>query len=105
MATDFGSDLIESLNQAVAHAKGQSKASQVHVLHVPNVRTLRESLKMSQQTFASAFRIPLATLKVGSREGVSLMRPPLPTLVSSKRCREKYKQRSRRSVLQRKHRN
>lgn len=26
METEFGKDLIESLNQAVAHAKGQSKA-------------------------------------------------------------------------------
>ncbi|WP_373988106.1 helix-turn-helix domain-containing protein [Duganella sp. BuS-21] len=63
MGADFGNDLIESLNQAVAYAKGQSKAAQVHELHIPNVRTLRESLKMSQQTFALTFRIPLATLK------------------------------------------
>jgi putative transcriptional regulator len=63
MGADFGNDLIESLNQAVAHAKGQSKAAQVHELRIPNVRTLRESLKMSQQTFALTFRIPLATLK------------------------------------------
>jgi putative transcriptional regulator len=63
MEADFGNDLIESLSQAIAHAKGQSKAAQVHVLHVPNVRTLRERLKMSQQTFASTFHIPLATLK------------------------------------------
>lgn len=63
MGADFGNDLIESLNQAVAHAHGQSKVAQVHVLRVPNVRSLRQSLKMSQQTFASTFRIPLATLK------------------------------------------
>lgn len=63
METDFGNDLIESLNQAVAHAKGKSKAAQVHVVRVPNVRTLREGLKMSQQVFSSTYRIPLATLK------------------------------------------
>src|SRR5437868_12683430 len=63
MGTDFGEDLIESLNQAVVHAKGQSKGGQVHVVSVPNVRSLRESLKMSQQKFAMTFRIPLATLK------------------------------------------
>ncbi|SFH00927.1 transcriptional regulator, XRE family [Duganella sp. CF458] len=63
MGTDFGEDLIKSLNQAVSHAKGQSRAGQVRVVTVPNVRLLRESLKMSQQKFALAFRIPLATLK------------------------------------------
>ena len=59
----FGDDLIESLNQAVAHAKGQSKAAQTHVIQVPNVRSLRERLHMSQQAFAATYRIPLATLK------------------------------------------
>lgn len=63
MEAAFGNDLIESLTQAVAHAKGQSKSAQVHVVRVPNVRALREGLKMSQQTFASTYRIPLATLK------------------------------------------
>ena len=67
MGTDFGKDLIESLDQAVAHAKGQSKAGQMHTVTVPNVRSLRVSLKMSQQKFASTFRIPLATLKGGEQ--------------------------------------
>jgi putative transcriptional regulator len=30
---------------------------------VPDVRGLRERLKMSQQAFANTYRIPLATLK------------------------------------------
>lgn len=63
METTFGNDLIESLNQAIVHAKGQSKAAQVHVVQVPDVRSLRERLNMSQQTFSATYRIPLATLK------------------------------------------
>lgn len=63
MGTNFGDDLIESLEDAVAHTKGQSKLAQVHFIEVPDVRSLRERLKMSQQTFASTYRIPLATLK------------------------------------------
>lgn len=63
MGTNFGDDLIESLNQAVAFTQGQTKSAQVHVVHVPNVRSLRQRLKMSQQVFASTYRIPLATLK------------------------------------------
>lgn len=63
MGTNFGDDLIESLNQAVAFTQGQTKSAQVHVVHVPDVRSLRQRLKMSQQVFASTYRIPLATLK------------------------------------------
>jgi putative transcriptional regulator len=63
MEKTVGDDLIESLSQAVAHAKGRSKAGRVHVVRMPDVRTLRESLKMSQQVFAATYRIPLATLK------------------------------------------
>lgn len=33
MVTTFGDDLIESLSQAVAHAKGQSQDARVHVQH------------------------------------------------------------------------
>lgn len=44
----FGNELIESLNEAVAHAKGKSAAACVHVVQVPDVRGLRKRLKMSQ---------------------------------------------------------
>lgn len=60
---NFGNELIESLNEAVAHAKGKSAAARVHVVQVPDVRGLRERLNMSQQAFANTYRIPLATLK------------------------------------------
>ena len=63
MDKNFGNDLIESLNQAITHAKGESKAARVHVIEVPDVRSLRKRLNMSQRAFASAYRIPLATLK------------------------------------------
>lgn len=63
MGTNFSDDLIESLNQAVAFTKGQTKSAKVHVVRVPNVRSLRQRLKMSQQAFASTYHIPLATLK------------------------------------------
>ncbi len=63
METNFGNDLIESLGEAVAHATGKATAARVHVVQVPDVRGLRERLKMSQQAFANTYRIPLATLK------------------------------------------
>lgn len=63
MGTNFGDDLIESLNQAVAFSKGSTKSAKVHGVHVPNVRSLRQRPNMSQQVFASTYRIPLATLQ------------------------------------------
>jgi putative transcriptional regulator len=35
----------------------------MHTIQVPDVRAIREELGLSQQAFASAYRIPLATLK------------------------------------------
>lgn len=62
MEKTFGSVLIESLNKAVAHAKGKAKAARERVVQVP-MSSLREGLKMSQHLFASTYHIPLATLK------------------------------------------
>jgi len=63
METHFGNDLLESLKQAVDHAKGQPATGKAHIVEVPDVRSLRKRLNMSQQAFSSAYRIPLATLK------------------------------------------
>lgn len=63
MSKTFGQELIESLGEALDHATGKSAAAREHVIDVPDVRSLRERLKMSQTEFASAYRIPLPTLK------------------------------------------
>ena len=61
---EFGKELIESLEQAVAQAKGQQRGGmRVTVVEVPDVKAIRKRLKMSQRAFAMAYRIPLATLK------------------------------------------
>ena len=60
----FGEDLVASLGQAVEHARGnKAPGMRVTVVEVPDVRAIRQSLRMSQQRFAVSFRIPLATLK------------------------------------------
>ncbi len=60
----FGEDLIESLKQAVEHAQGRKVAGmRISRVDLPDVKAIRRSLKMSQGEFASAYRIPLATLK------------------------------------------
>ena len=59
----FGKELIESLTDAVAHARGEVSGVRVHTVEVPNVRAIRRKLHMSQQEFAETYRIPLPTLK------------------------------------------
>lgn len=56
-------ELLESLNEAVAHARGQPTKTRVAVVHVPDVKAIRVQLKMSQSEFASAYRIPVGTLR------------------------------------------
>jgi len=63
MMTGFGDDLIAAMEEAAAHSQGTGKAARVHSIDIPDVRAIREELGLSQQAFASAYRIPLATLK------------------------------------------
>lgn len=60
----FGKELIESVQQAAQHAQGQKvRGMRVTMVEIPDVKAIREKLRMSQQRFAVVYRIPLATLK------------------------------------------
>ncbi len=60
----FGKELIESLSQAAAHARGRKvRGMRTTRLEIPDVKAIRKSLRMSQDRFAAAYRIPLPTLK------------------------------------------
>jgi len=60
----FGKELIASLDQAAAHAKGRKpRGMRVTTVKLPDVRAIRRALRMSQHRFAVAYRIPLPTLK------------------------------------------
>ncbi|HEX3484758.1 MAG TPA: hypothetical protein VHT51_06830 [Micropepsaceae bacterium] len=60
----FGKELIESLQQAAAHASGRKVAGlRTTTIEAPDVRAIRRSLRLSQHRFATLYRIPLATLK------------------------------------------
>ena len=59
----FGKELIEAMEEAAAHAQGKGKMARIHRIEMPDVRAIREELGLSQQAFANAYRIPLATLK------------------------------------------
>lgn len=59
-----GRELIGSLKQAAKHAEGRKvPGMRVTVVEAPDVKAIRRSLRMSQQRFAAAYRIPLATIK------------------------------------------
>jgi putative transcriptional regulator len=60
----FAKELIASLGQAAAHAKGRKpRGMRVTAVAMPNVKAIRRALRMSQHRFAMAYRIPLPTLK------------------------------------------
>jgi len=59
----FADDLIESLTEALAHARGEKTGVRVRAVEVPDVRAIRHGLHMSQEKFAVTYRIPLSTLK------------------------------------------
>ena len=57
-------DLLESLSDAISHARGQpAKGTRSTVVHVPDVKAIRERLNMSQSEFAMAYRIPVGTVR------------------------------------------
>ena len=59
----FSRDLMQGMEQAVAFAEGNKAGARVHVVEGPDVRAIRQQLRMSQRRFAEAYRIPLPTLK------------------------------------------
>jgi putative transcriptional regulator len=59
----IGKELIESLTDALAHARGEASGVRVRTVEVPDVRAIRRKLHMSQQEFAETYQIPLPTLK------------------------------------------
>ena len=59
----FGKELIESLTDAAGHAQGDAAGVRVTKVAQPDVKAIRRGLKMSQDEFSVAYRIPLATLK------------------------------------------
>lgn len=63
MTKTFGQELIESLAEAADIAQGRQAPARVHVVHVPDVRAIRERLGMTQPAFSQAYGIPLPTLK------------------------------------------
>ena len=62
----FGEDLIQSLQESLAHAKGEGPAT-VHAVLSP--REVRERIKLTQAQMAPLMGMSLSGYRNGSREG------------------------------------
>ena len=56
-------DLIEAAKEMVDIEKGKKQPKKVHVHSLPNVKLIREGLKLSQTEFSKKFGIELRTLQ------------------------------------------
>ncbi len=63
--SELGDRIIEGLEEAIAHAKGEGGAATEHVVEVPlvDVKAIRSKLDMTQEEFAMAFGFSLGTLR------------------------------------------
>src|SRR5207253_7206597 len=61
--TDFDNQLIASMEEAVAHARGATNHCRETIIEFADAKAIREGLGMSQSEFSSTFGIPLKTLQ------------------------------------------
>ncbi|HET7260295.1 MAG TPA: type II toxin-antitoxin system MqsA family antitoxin [Casimicrobiaceae bacterium] len=61
----LGNELVESMAEALAHAKGREMGARVHKISVKpdEIQTARKRLALSQDQFASAFGVSASTLR------------------------------------------
>ena len=61
----LGDELVKSMAQALAHARGKRTGSRVHKVAVrpSDVQKARKSLGLSQDEFADAFGVSASTLR------------------------------------------
>lgn len=55
--------IMEGLGQAVAHAEGKTGGVRVHAPETVDVAAIRKGLKLTQEGFASAYGLPVATVR------------------------------------------
>lgn len=63
MEKELFDDLVQSLKEATAIAKGEAKASRRFDLAPPDVKALRERVGLSQSEFARLLRVSVKTLQ------------------------------------------
>jgi len=63
MEQNLFDDLLQSLKEAQAIAKGEAEASRRFELAAPDVKAVREQTGLTQQEFAQFMRVSIKTLK------------------------------------------
>lgn len=58
-----GAELLESMREATAHARGEPTGTVVHRFDPTDVKAVRQRLGMSQMRFAALLSTPLPTLR------------------------------------------
>jgi len=63
--SELGERIIQGLEEAVSHAKGECSGVVEHVIEVPvlDVQAIRTELEMTQEQFAMAFGFSVGTLR------------------------------------------
>jgi putative transcriptional regulator len=61
----IGDELIASMKEAVAHARGEKTKDRVHrvEIDVPDVKAIRKKLSLNQEAFAERFHLPLGSVR------------------------------------------
>lgn len=63
MTRSVAEEILEGLSEVHEHVRGKSEGLRTTSVAVPDVKSVRKKLKMSQQLFAETYRIPVATLR------------------------------------------
>ena len=59
----FGKELLQSANEALEIAKGETEPADVYVPESVDVSAIRKKLKLSQAGFAARFGLPVGTIR------------------------------------------
>jgi putative transcriptional regulator len=63
MRDDLFDELVEGVREAGAYLRGEAEGTDVHFVDEPDPRLIRERLGLSQEKFAAALCISIATLR------------------------------------------
>jgi putative transcriptional regulator len=63
MDKELFADLMQSMNEAVAIAKGEAEPSRVFTVAAPDVKTVREKTGLSQSAFAQMIGVKVKTVQ------------------------------------------
>ena len=63
MEKELFDDLVQSLKEAKAIARGEAEASRRITVAAPDVKTVREQIGLSQSEFARLMRVSIKTLQ------------------------------------------